>query len=33
VNPARTVEKTFRIGVLEDGREFRLSLENLLLLL
>jgi len=29
VIPVRTGEKTFRIGVLEDGREFRLSLEDL----
>jgi hypothetical protein len=29
VIPTRTGEKTFRIGVLEDGREFRLSLEDL----
>jgi hypothetical protein len=29
VIPARIGEKTFRIGVLEDGREFRLSLEDL----
>jgi len=27
--PVRTGEKTFRIGTLEDGREFRLSLEDL----
>jgi len=27
--PVRTGEKTFRIGVLEDGREFRLSIEDL----
>lgn len=29
VTPVRTGEKTFRIGVLDDGREFRLSLEDL----
>jgi hypothetical protein len=29
VIPVRTGEKTFRIGVLEDGREFRLSIEDL----
>jgi DNA helicase HerA-like ATPase len=29
VIPVRSGEKTFRIGVLEDGREFRLSLEDL----
>jgi len=27
--PARTGEKTFRIRVLEDGHEFRLSIEDL----
>ncbi|MEM4914048.1 MAG: ATP-binding protein, partial [Desulfurococcaceae archaeon] len=29
VIPERTGEKSFRIGVLEDGREFRLSIEDL----
>jgi len=29
VIPVRTGERTFRIGVLEDAREFRLSLEDL----
>lgn len=29
VMPERAGEKTFRVGVLEDGREFRLSIEDL----